>query len=59
VKVYEQFTDGAKEAFAVAQRIIPFLVAMLVSITMLREAGVIQAVTNVLRPVLGAIGFPG
>ena len=31
---------------------------MLVSITMLREAGVIQAVTNVLRPVLGAMGFP-
>jgi len=58
VKVYEQFTNGAKEAFAVAQRIIPFLVAMLVSITMLREAGVIQAVTNVLRPVLGAISFP-
>jgi spore maturation protein SpmA len=58
VKVYEQFTEGAKEAFGVAQRIIPFLVAMLVSISMLREAGVIQAVTNVLRPLLGAIGFP-
>ena len=39
VKVYEQFAEGAKEAFGVAQRIIPFLVAMLVAIRMLREAG--------------------
>jgi spore maturation protein SpmA len=58
VKVYEQFTDGAKEAFATATRIIPFLVAMLVSIRMLREAGVIQALTEKLAPVLASIGFP-
>ncbi len=58
VKVYEQFTDGAKEAFGVAQRIIPFLVAMLVSIRMLREAGVIKAVTDAIGPKLAAIGFP-
>jgi spore maturation protein SpmA len=58
VKVYEQFCDGAKEAFATAQRIIPFLVAMLVAIRLLREAGVIQLVTNALQPLLAAIGFP-
>jgi spore maturation protein SpmA len=58
VKVYEQFVEGAKEAFAVAQRIIPFLVAMLVAIRLLREAGVIALVTKWLSPVLGAIGFP-
>lgn len=58
VKVYEQFVDGAKEAFGTAQRIIPFLVAMLVSIRMLREAGVIKAMTDTLGPKLAAIGFP-
>jgi spore maturation protein SpmB len=58
VKVYEQFTEGAKEAFATATRIIPFLVAMLVSIRMLREAGVIQAMTDTLGPWLARIGFP-
>lgn len=58
VKVYEQFTDGAKEAFATGTRIIPFLVAMLVSIRMLREAGVIQAMTNSLGPWLARVGFP-
>ncbi|MCE9608717.1 MAG: nucleoside recognition protein [Chthoniobacter sp.] len=58
VKVYEQFTDGAKEAFATGTRIIPFLVAMLVSIRMLREAGVIQGMTNSLGPWLSRVGFP-
>jgi spore maturation protein SpmA len=58
VKVYEQFVEGAREAFSVAQRIIPFLVAMLVSIAMLREAGVIDAMTRTLGPLLAKIGFP-
>ena len=58
VKVYEQFCEGAKEAFDTAKRIIPFLVAMLVAIRLLREAGVVQAVTEALRPALETIGFP-
>jgi len=58
VKVYEQFVEGAREAFSVATRIVPFLVAMLVSISMLRQAGVIDAMTRVLGPALAKIGFP-
>jgi spore maturation protein SpmA len=58
VRVYEQFCDGAKDAFGTAQRIIPFLVAMLVSIRLLREAGVIQSITGAIQPVLNFIGFP-
>jgi len=58
VKVYEQFCEGAKDAFSTAKRIIPFLVAMLVAIRLLREAGVVQMVTDALRPALNAIGFP-
>jgi spore maturation protein B len=58
VRVYEQFCEGAKEAFGTAQRIIPFLVAMLVAIRLLREAGVIQLITSALQPVLSWIGFP-
>lgn len=58
VRVYEQFCEGAKEAFATAQRIIPFLVAMLVGIRLLRDAGVIGLVTDALRPALAWAGFP-
>jgi len=58
VRVYEQFVEGAKEAFDTARRVIPFLVAMLVSISLLRNAGVIDQITNVLRPVFDALHFP-
>ena len=58
VKVYEQFVEGAREAFGVATRIIPFLVAMLLSIRLLREAGVIDLMTRGLSPLLNAIHFP-
>lgn len=58
VKVYEEFVEGAKEGFAVATRIIPFLVAILVAVKMFREAGGIKLVAKVLGPVLEPIGFP-
>jgi spore maturation protein B len=58
VKVYEQFVEGAKEAFGVGTRIIPFLVAMLVAIRLLREAGVIALLTDALTPLLAALRFP-
>jgi spore maturation protein SpmA len=58
VKVYEQFVEGAKEAFNVALRIIPFLVAMLVAMRLLRDAGVVALVTEQLSPVLNWLRFP-
>ncbi len=58
VKVYEEFVEGAKEGFAVAIRIIPFLVAILVAVRMFREAGGIALISKVLGPALNAVGFP-
>lgn len=58
VKVYETFVDGAKEGFDVAVRIIPFLVAILVAIGMFRASGAMDMLTEALRPVLTAVGFP-
>ena len=58
IKVYEQFVEGAKEAFGTAQRVIPFLVAMLVSISLLRNAGVLAVLTESLRPLLHLLRFP-
>jgi spore maturation protein SpmA len=58
VKVYEQFVEGAKEAWGTAQRTIPYLVAMLVAIGMLQKAGVIDLLTHWISPLLGAVGFP-
>jgi spore maturation protein SpmA len=58
VRVYEQFVEGAKEAWETARRTIPYLVAMLVAIGMLQKAGVIGVLTDWLSPALGKIGFP-
>jgi spore maturation protein SpmA len=58
VKVYEEFVEGAKEGFKTAIMIIPYLVAILVAIGMFREAGGIELISNALKPVLSALGFP-
>jgi spore maturation protein B len=59
VKVYEQFVEGAKEAFPTAQRVIPFLVAMLLAISLLRNSGVLDLFTRALRPLFAILHFPG
>ncbi|MCB1279652.1 nucleoside recognition domain-containing protein [Prosthecobacter sp.] len=58
VKVYEEFVEGAKEGFAVATRIMPFLVAMLAALAVFNSSGMLLLLEYVLRPVLGFIGFP-
>jgi len=58
VKVYDVFIDGAKEGFNVAVRIIPFLVGILVAIGMFRASGAMDLLTEGLRPVMKATGFP-
>jgi len=58
VKVYEQFVEGAKEGFQVAVNIIPYLVAILVAVGMLRGAGGVDLITKALRPVLDFVHFP-
>jgi spore maturation protein B len=58
VKVYECFVEGAKEGFQVAIRIIPYLVAILVAVGMLRGAGAIDLLARWLDPVLRFVGMP-
>ena len=58
IKVYEEFVEGAKEAFAVILKIIPFLVTMLVGIGMFKGAGGIDLLTRLLAPVLTPLQFP-
>ena len=58
VKVYDEFVEGAKEGFNVILRIIPFLVTMLVAISMFKAAGGIELLTAALNPILGPLHFP-
>ncbi|MDQ2825089.1 MAG: nucleoside recognition protein [Verrucomicrobiota bacterium] len=58
VRVYDEFVEGAKEAFNVILKIIPFLVTMLVAIGMFKGAGGIDLLTHALNPVLTPLNFP-
>jgi spore maturation protein SpmA len=58
VKVYEVFVDGAKEGFQVALRIIPYLVAILVAVGMLRASGALDLLVGALSPITGRFGLP-
>ena len=58
VPVYEVFVDGAREGFAVAVRIIPYLVAILVAVGMFRGSGAMQAVLAPLGALLAPLGVP-
>ena len=58
VPVYEVFTEGAKEGFRVSVNIIPYLVAIMVAISMLRASGVIEMAGEVFAPVLNCFKIP-
>jgi spore maturation protein SpmA/spore maturation protein SpmB len=58
VRVYEVFVEGAKDGFKVAVRIIPYLVAILVAVDMLRASGAMKAVAGALGGVTSRFGLP-
>ncbi len=58
VKVFDSFVDGAKEGFNTVVKLIPFLVAMLVAISLFRESGAMEICINILSPLLNLFGIP-
>ncbi len=57
VPVYEAFVEGAKGGFKVAIGIIPYLVAMLVAIGVLRASGTLDLVLDVARGGIERLGW--
>ncbi|MGX2041460.1 nucleoside recognition domain-containing protein [Methylocaldum sp. MU1018] len=49
IDAYEAFVDGAKEGFRTAIAILPYLVAMLVAIGVLRASGLLEAIMSGMR----------
>lgn len=52
VQVYEVFVEGATEGFDTAIRIMPFLIAMMVSISIFKASGAMDTIAMVLKPLL-------
>ncbi len=57
VNVYESFIEGAKEGFHTAVTIIPYLVAMLVAIAVLRASGCMDYMVNGIASLLSLAGM--
>ena len=58
VPIYETFTTGAKDGFKVAVNIIPYLVAIIVAISMFRASGIIEMLEQTLSGILSRIHVP-
>ena len=57
INVYEAFIDGAKTGFEVAVKIIPFLVGMLVAISVLRNCGIFDYIIQGFTWLFGSLGI--
>lgn len=55
IPIYEQFTKGAKDGFKISVKIIPYLVAIIVGISMFRASGAIEMIAQLLAPLLTKI----
>jgi len=57
VKVYEQFVEGAKEGFDIAKSLLPYLVAMLCAVGVLRESGALDLFLDGIRWSVTQLGW--
>ena len=58
VPTYETFVEGGKEGIKITFSIIPFLIGMMVAISIFRASGAMDAVISLIKPVLNALGVP-
>ena len=57
VEVYDRFIDGAKQGFELSVSLIPYLLAMLVAIAVLRHSGVMNMVVDSIRYLVVLVGL--
>ncbi|MFA1822794.1 spore maturation protein [Virgibacillus oceani] len=58
VPTYEIFVEGGKEGVKMAFNLLPFLVGMIVSISILRSSGALEAFIGLISPILAFAGIP-
>ena len=57
IDIFDAFIVGAKSGFETAVRIIPYLVGMLVAISMLRTSGTFDVIVNGMKHLFMALGM--
>ncbi|KAJ49970.1 spore maturation protein B [Clostridium tetanomorphum] len=59
VRVYECFIDGAREGMSICVKIFPYLLAMILAVTILRESKALDYIIKLINPIVKYIGLPG
>ena len=58
IKVYDCFVEGAKEGLTVCYKIFPYLLAMIVAVSVFRESKALDFVIVLCGPLVKLIGLP-
>ena len=58
IPVYETFIDGAKDGLKVTVEIVPYLLAIMVAVGMLRASGAIELLQSILGGILNRLDIP-
>ena len=58
ISIYETFVDGAKKGIATVFDIAPTLIALMMSVYILRSSGLLDIVANLFKPITSFTGFP-
>ena len=58
VPTYESFVEGGKEGISISFSIIPYLVGMLVAISVFRASGALEFLMNFMKPALDVLNIP-
>ena len=58
VKVYDAFIEGAIDGMKITLRIFPYIVAMLLAVSMLRASGGLELLVFVMKPIAKVLNIP-
>jgi len=58
VKLYEVFLEGATEGLKTVVDILPTLIGLIVAVEVFRAGGLLDIMTNFIRPMAERVGFP-
>ncbi len=58
VKLYEAFLEGAQEGLKTVAEILPTLIGLIVAVEVFRAGGLLDLMTDFIRPLAEGLGFP-
>ncbi len=58
IKVYDVFTEGAKEGLTIIIRVIPSLVGLMVALAVFKASGALDIIIYIFKPLFTFIGIP-